>query len=159
MISIVIILFLSVLFFCLFIPDFFVTFKTWFSRIKIGKWTDKDAWRRAVVTCSTRWLKSTPTVKLTDNNRLIIIDILRGNYKRDGIQYWQEAALVLGLSAQYEQTKDEKIKIAIQQLVNQKIKPDGNWVNPILESDGAKCWRHANRCSCRRYQPSFWLFR
>ena len=67
---------------------------------------------------------------------MIIIDILRGNYKRDGIQYWQEAALVLGLSAHYEQTKDEKIKIAIQQLISRKIKPDGNWVNPILESDG-----------------------
>lgn len=136
MMSIVIILFLSVLFFCLFIPDFFVSFKTWFSRIKIGQWKNKESWKMAVQTCSIKWLKSTPTIKLTDNHRLIIIDILRGNYKRDAIQYWQEAALVLGLSAQYQQSKDEKIKSEIQRLIDRKIKPDGNWVNPIMESDG-----------------------
>jgi unsaturated rhamnogalacturonyl hydrolase len=130
------ILLLSILFFFLFLPDFFVTFKIWFSRIKIGKWSNKEVWRKAVTTCSLSWLKNTPTIKLTDNHRLIIIDILRGNYKRDAIQYWQEASLVLGLSAHYHQTKEDKIKTEIQRLLDRKINSDGNWVNPILESDG-----------------------
>ncbi|MBC8882995.1 glycoside hydrolase family 88 protein [Flavobacterium piscinae] len=81
-------------------------------------------------------VKKTPTIKLTDNSRLIIIDLLRGNYKRDAIQHWQEATLVLGLTASYAQTKNEKIKDQVDAYVNRKIKSDGNWVNPITESDG-----------------------
>ena len=45
-----------------------------------------------------RWLIRTPTVRLTDQTRLLWLDMLRGEYRRAAIQHWQEAALVLGLA-------------------------------------------------------------
>lgn len=81
------------------------------------------------------WLTSMPTIKLTDNTRLIIIDILRGNYKRTAIQSWQEAALVLGLTEYYATTKDEKIKKNLDLFVSSKIDSTGNWRKPPNEID------------------------
>jgi unsaturated rhamnogalacturonyl hydrolase len=118
------------------IIDWIPQFTTWQSRIKIGRVTDKKQWQSAVAQKSKQWLKKTPTIKLTDNSRLIIIDMLRGNYKRDAIQHWQEAALVLGLSATYARTNDENTKKQIDKYVNRKIKSDGHFINPITESDG-----------------------
>lgn len=120
----------------LFLPDFYTQFNTWQSRIKIGRYTDRNRWRQDVLKKSIQWLRKTPTIKLTDNSRLIVIDMLRGNYKRDAIQHWQEAALVLGLSATYAKTQDENIKKEIERYIDRKIGADGNWKNPITESDG-----------------------
>ncbi|RAR51141.1 glycoside hydrolase family 88 protein [Flavobacterium lacus] len=132
----IIILLLIALVILVLLIDWIPQFTTWQSRIKIGRVTDTKQWQAAVTQKSLHWLKKTPTIKLTDNSRLIIIDILRGNYKRESIQHWQEAALVLGLTAQYAQTKRENIKQQIDVYVNRKIKPDGHWVHPITESDG-----------------------
>ena len=77
--------------------------RQWQSRIKIGRFSNDEVWKEKVKTIAVRWLKQTPTIKVTDNNRLIIIDILRGNYKRNTIQSWQEAALLLGLN-EYKST-------------------------------------------------------
>jgi len=118
------------------IIDWIPQFNTWQSRIKIGRIIDKEQWQSVVEQKSLQWLKKTPTIKLTDNNRLVFIDILRGNYKRDSIQHWQEAALVLGLTAAYAQTKNETTRKQIENYLNRKIKDDGNWINPITESDG-----------------------
>lgn len=128
--------FLFSIIFIILIIDWIPQFNTWQSRIKIGRLLDKKQWQSVVTQKSLQWLKKTPTIKLTDNNRLILIDILRGNYKRDSIQHWQEAALVLGLTATYAQTKNETIRKQIETYVNRKIKADGNWINPITESDG-----------------------
>lgn len=62
--------------------DFIPQLNTWQSRIKIGRFYNDEVWKEKVKTIAVRWLKQTPTIKVTDNNRLIIIDILRGNYKR-----------------------------------------------------------------------------
>ncbi|WP_396150043.1 glycoside hydrolase family 88 protein [Flavobacterium sp.] len=132
----IIILLLIALVVLVLLIDWIPQFNTWQSRIKIGRVTDKRQWQSVVTQKSLQWLKNTPTIKLTDNNRLIIIDILRGNYKRDSIQHWQEAALVLGLTAEFSQTKKENTKIQIENYIKRKIKSDGNWVNPITESDG-----------------------
>lgn len=116
--------------------DLIPRFNTWQSRIKIGKSRSNEEWQASNVQKSLKWLKKTPIIKLTDNNRFIIIDILKGNYKRAAIQHWQEAALVLGLTAQYAQTNNETIKQHITNYVRRKIKPNGNWFMPITESDG-----------------------
>ena len=115
--------------------DQFPQFYTWQSRIKIGRFTDKKVWIESIENKSIQWLKKTPTIKLTDNNRLIIIDIVKGNYKRSAIQSWQEAALVLGLTAQYEVTKEERLKKAIDVYVKSKISSNGTWNTPVKESD------------------------
>ncbi len=115
-----------------FVPQFYV----WQSRIKIGRWPDRETWRKNVLNVSLQWLKNTPTIKLTDNKRLIVIDMLRGNYKRSAIQHWQQAALVLGLIEAYEKTKDENIKRQINMFVRSKIDASGNWKQTPDAVDG-----------------------
>lgn len=129
--SIIVLLIVSI-----FIIDWIPQLNTWQSRIHIGRFKSNKEWHSKVFNCSKKWLLKTPTIKLTDNNRLIIIDILKGNYKRSAIQSWQEAALVLGLSAQYKKKKDEDIKKLIEKYILTKIDDSGNWKQKINESDG-----------------------
>jgi unsaturated rhamnogalacturonyl hydrolase len=70
----------------------------WAQRIGIGRFPDEAAWRDAAAERAMKWLIRTPTVRLTDQTRLLWLDMLRGEYKRAAIQHWQEAALVLGLT-------------------------------------------------------------
>ena len=70
----------------------------WVQRIGIGRFPDEAAWREAAADRAMKWLIRTPTVRLTDQTRLLWLDMLRGEYKRAAIQHWQEAALVLGLT-------------------------------------------------------------
>ena len=89
----------------------------------MGWLTDLNLWNAKVFEITLKWLKNTPTIKLTDNNRLILIDIVKGNYKRSSIQSWQEAALLLGLN-QYEKAevifRNDK-HLVINNTVTQKI--------------------------------------
>lgn len=126
-----IIIFLLVSFFLVdAIPEFY----TWQSRIKTGGFQDRKSWKDKVLAISKTWLHSTPIIKLTDNNRLIIIDILQGNYKRNAIQSWQEAALVLGLNGYVAATGDYKTRNDIENFFHSKM--DGNgWKIKPTESD------------------------
>lgn len=129
---ILIIAILSIIFFI----DLVIQFSTWQARIKIGRWQEQAQWQKAVQKKALAWLKKTPTVKLTDQNRLIVLDMLKGNYKRSAIQHWQEAALVMGLTEQYRKSVDPKIKNSIDRYFAKKLSADGNWKTPITESDG-----------------------
>ena len=71
---------------------------TWARRIGIGRFPDEAAWLDAAAERAMRWLIRTPTVRLTDQTRLLWLDMLRGEYRHAAIQHWQEAALVLGLA-------------------------------------------------------------
>ena len=115
--------------------DFGIQFNTWQSRIHIGRWKDRDTWTTALSTKSLLWLKKTPTIKLTDNDRLIIVDIIKGNYKRDAIQHWQEAAILLGLVQQFEKTRDQNIREQINTFISSRIETTGNWKTPPQEID------------------------
>lgn len=77
--------------------DAIVLFRTWQSRIFIGR-KKEDSWRNLINRKAEKWALNTPTIKLTDNNRLIVIDMLKGNYRRATIQHWQKAGLILGLT-------------------------------------------------------------
>mgnify|MGYP002623562095 CR=1 FL=1 len=70
----------------------------WAQRIGIGRFPDEAGWREAAAERAMKWLIRTPTVRLTDQTRLLWLDMLRGEYRRAAIQHWQEAALVLGLT-------------------------------------------------------------
>lgn len=108
----------------------------WQSRIKIGRYPDKESWKQKVSEVSKKWLFTTPTIKLTDNTRFIIIDILKGNYKRNAIQYWQEAALLLGLIEEYKSTQSEVTKVIINTYLDNKLNTDGTWKNQPDQIDG-----------------------
>ena len=138
--------------------DFIPQFDTWQSRIKIGQFSDKAIWKQKVLSVTKQWLTKTPTIKLTDNNRLIIFDILKGNYKRNSIQSWQEAALLLGLNDYTIKNNDAKISNQINNFIQIKLDSSGNWkVLPkeidavilgyaILKTDGI---------DVKKYKPAF----
>ena len=123
--------------FIIFLIDAIPQFNTWQSRIKIGRFPNQQIWQEKVLSISKKWLKSTPTIKLTDNNRLIIIDILKGNYKRNAIQSWQEAALVLGLTEYISSTNDSVAQSDIQKFFNSKLNAFGAWKIKPTETDQA----------------------
>lgn len=117
--------------------DFSPQFNTWQSRIKIGRFTNREDWSLKILKLSQKWLQNTPTIPLTDNNRLIIIDMLQGNYKRSAIQSWQEAALVLGLTESLNKTGDNSTQKAIHDFLEKKITSTSGWKEKPTESDHA----------------------
>lgn len=112
-------------------------FQTWQSRIHIGRHANRQNWHKKVLHTSRAWLRNIPTVKLTDNNRLIIIDILRGQYQRAAIQSWQEAALVLGLGEEVRANGNLNMEQQIQQFITAKVTASGKWKVKPAESDHA----------------------
>ena len=113
------------------VPQFII----WQSRIHIGRILDDTLWINKVKAITYTWLLKTPTTKLTDQTRLIFIDMLRGNYKRTAIQDWQQAALILGLNQYYVKVTDDKAKNEILNFIETKINSDGNWKNNPKEID------------------------
>ena len=69
----------------------------WEKRIHIGRWNDLDEWECSVSDVVKKWLIHTPVVKKTDQSRYLLWDKLRGEYKVDTIQIWQEAGLLWGV--------------------------------------------------------------
>lgn len=116
--------------------DLFPQFYTWQSRIHIGRFNSKEIWMDKMEQRALSWLHRTPVIKLTDNKRLLFIDMLRGNYKRAAIQHWQEAALILGLTEAYNKTQNEQIKLKIDTYLDKKIDSTGMWKTPPKEIDG-----------------------
>lgn len=147
-----------ILFTSIFLIDAFLWFYTWQSRIKIGKFVNDEDWQKKVLNKSILWLQKTPTIKVTDNNRLIIIDILKGNYKKNTIQSWQEAALLMGISEQYSKTKNTELQKQMDRFIENKINSSGNWKTPPKEVDSAilaYAVMLAKKENLQRYKPAF----
>ncbi len=89
------------------------------ARFHIGRWTDETEWQAAVTDRAAAWTKKTPTVKITDNSRYVLLDVLNGTYRSAAIQSWQNAALILGLKGR---ASDAALKSALGYL-----NTDGSW--------------------------------
>lgn len=98
--------------------DWYVAIYQWQARIHIGRWSDRLEWQNAINKKAHDWLKHSPTVKTTDNNRLILYDILKGQYHNKTIQSWQDAGLLFGLDK-------KEAEWYVSQKINQK---DGDWI-------------------------------
>ncbi|WP_029906700.1 glycoside hydrolase family 88 protein [Prevotella sp. 10(H)] len=102
--------------------DFVLFFYEWQARIHIGRWNDRLEWQKAIEAKAHKWLRRSPTVKLTDNNYWVLYDVLRGRYRNRTIQSWQAAGLLIAFgkeeSAQYanrvidDDTNDWKVEPA-----------------------------------------------
>ncbi|EJR53261.1 hypothetical protein IIM_02625 [Bacillus cereus VD107] len=114
--------------------DIIPIWKDWLSRIKIGKCTDRDVWSESITSIGIKWINKTPKIKMTDNTRLVVIDMLKGNYVKSAIQHWQEAALALGLS---ECSKKERVKNEVVKFLNSKFDDNGQWITKPQHVDGA----------------------
>lgn len=79
------------------IVDAYIYLYEWQSRIHIGRWSDRKVWRCAVEQKARQWLKKSPTVRTSNNTRLLLWDILRGEFRNKTVQSWQDAGLLLGL--------------------------------------------------------------
>ncbi len=137
--------------------DLYPQLMEWQSRIKIGRWKDRALWADSVLDKSISWLRNTPAVKLRDNSRLIIIDILKGNYKRKSIQNWQQAALFLGLSDGYAKTGDDSILQYLQGFLSSKINEKG-WKQKPADTDIGilgYAFIEAKWLDKRKFRPAF----
>jgi len=114
--------------------DWFPIIDTWQSRIHIGRWKDRGPWISAISRVAENWLRKTPTITLTDNRRLVLADMLRGHYRRDSIQHWQQAALLLGLAEEEKKHPDPKRR---QKLIDfaSTVLISGRWKNQPEEID------------------------
>ena len=138
--------------------DIIPQFNTWQSRIHIGRFKNAQDWEEKVLQTSKKWLKNLPTVKLTDQTRLIFIDILRGNYKRTAIQSWQEAALILGLSKYSSRSNDKNIQQDIQNFIDKKMSSSGKWKIVPTETDQALLaysFLQFNFMDHQKYKPAY----
>jgi unsaturated rhamnogalacturonyl hydrolase len=117
--------------------DLFPQIKDWSSRISIGRHENINTWNKAINNRGSKWLLKTPKIKVTDNTRLVFIDILKGNYSKSAIQHWQEASLLLGISEYLKYNNDPKTKDEIQKYLNTKFDQTGQWIRKPKYIDGA----------------------
>ena len=82
----IIIVFILVILLIPYIVDGISIFKNIVKRRGIGQWNDDSEWINKVTLVNEKWILNTPTVKKTDNDRLIIIDMLKHDYKNNTIQ-------------------------------------------------------------------------
>lgn len=117
--------------------DMIPIFITWLSRIHIGRYNDIEVWNKSITNIGIKWLNRTPKIKVTDNTRLIVIDMLRGNYTKNAIQHWQEASLLLGLTEYLKSNEDKTVKNNIENFLNSKFDNEGQWIDKPEYIDGA----------------------
>ncbi|QNG58482.1 glycoside hydrolase family 88 protein [Bacillus sp. PAMC26568] len=130
---------LIIILICLIIILFDVVpaFHTWVQRIHIGRYTNFYEWNQAISKKGIKWISKTPKIKVTDQTRLVLIDMLKGNYSKDAIQHWQEAALLLGFSEDTDSKNDLVKRKAIIQYLNQKFNSDESWIKKPQYVDAA----------------------
>ena len=130
MIKIIVFIFL-ILSIIIFGVDFYFYMLNRYCRYHIGRWNNYDEWLSNVKNISIKWTRKTPVVKMTDNNRLMVIDMINGKYKNNNIQSWQLGGLLLGLC----ECNNKEAKEAINKLIVKLIDKDGNWVTKPTNVD------------------------
>ncbi|MBT2699447.1 glycoside hydrolase family 88 protein [Bacillus sp. ISL-40] len=117
--------------------DITPVFKDWLKRIKLGRFEDKQLWNKFITEKGVKWLIKTPKIKVTDNTRLILLDILKGNYSKSAIQHWQEASLILGITEYLKYKEDNAVKMGLLNFLNSKFDNTGNWLHKPKNIDAA----------------------
>ncbi|RXR21882.1 glycoside hydrolase family 88 protein [Flavobacterium stagni] len=139
--------------------DAWVHFNIWQSRIKIGRYSNDQQWQQAIQIRAQSWLKNMPVTKLTDNSRLLLWDMLRGNYKRSTIQIWQKAALYIGLIDLAEATKNNELRVEVRNSIQGMFNADGTWKIKPKEMDWVMMSHAVIRIHGRefpeKFQPAF----
>ena len=94
----------------------------------IGRWKSTEEWEKRSENSLALVETCTPTVKITDNSRYMLLDILKGKYRSGTIQSWQKAALILGLLESRDTQEVSAAKAAAGKLLNE----DGTWRKSLL---------------------------
>ena len=120
----IIIVFILVILLIPYIVDGINIFKNIVKRRGIGQWNDDSEWINKVTLVNEKWILNTPTVKKTDNDRLIIIDMLKHDYKNNTIQSWQKGLSYLAYTENFD-----------ARYMNYFIDDHGNWIHKPTEVD------------------------
>ncbi len=107
----------------LFCVDFAFYLHGRYCRFHIGRWSSRETWARAIRSKARRWVRHTPTVKITDNNRYLLFDMLLGAYRSHTIQSWQKAALLLGLF----ESEDPEDRALARRMAEAQLTVEGDW--------------------------------
>lgn len=110
--------------------DFLFYLKGRYCRFHIGRWENHN-WRAAIKKTALKWLRRTPTVKITDNSRYMLLDFVQGKYRSKSIQSWQKAALILGLL----ESDDEVSRSAAKREALNLLDENGEWKEPPVAVD------------------------
>lgn len=122
----------------LFSVDFYIKVIRKFKRMKCGNWNNKSVWIKSIANISGKWIIKTPTVKITDNDRLMLVDMIQGKYKSKTIQTWQKASLLLGLQDYLTKNEDLNLSYKIKQYKNKVLDfNSGLWNEKPDHVDGA----------------------
>lgn len=114
----------------IFAVDVFFWLVDRYCRFHIGRWPDQQVWEDAVYRVAKKWSRKTPTVKITDNSRYVLLDMLSGRYRSQSIQSWQNAAIILGLWEKGDQA-------AARTAAARFLDGTGNWRKPPVAVDAS----------------------
>lgn len=115
---------------CNYAVDFAFYIKNRYCRFHIGRW-ERQNWEAAVEKTARRWVRNTPTVKIMDNSRYMLLDFAQGKYRSKSIQSWQKAALILGLL----ESRDVQSNTIAKQVALDLLDDTGAWKNPPVAVD------------------------
>lgn len=121
----------------IFLVDFFVWFRTWSSRIKIGRYSSVSGWILKSEQVVNRWIKRMPTVKMTDSCRYILLDMVKGKYRNRTIQSWQIAGLMVGMD-------EDTAHRVVDSLIDDRT---GQWLQMPKENDYALLAYEVMKCA------------
>ena len=102
-----------------------------YSHFHMGRWSDLSQWHKYAYRVCGKWAVKTPTLKLREDCRYLLVDKIRGKYGKKMVQSWQKAGCMLGV---HSVDKDSKILVKIK---NQLIDDKGNWKISINRIDYA----------------------
>lgn len=122
-IVIIILLILLMICFVNYAVDFWFYLKNRYCRFHIGRYQNDSQWQDAIEKRAVKWLRKTPTVKITDNSRYMLMDFVSGRYRSHTIQSWQKAALILGLLYSNNQKSSRFAQNAAMDLIDR----NGEW--------------------------------
>lgn len=137
--------------------DIYPKLRDWFFRIHIGRFNDISLWKEAITDRGAKWLVNTPKISVTDNTRLVFIDILKGNYTRSAIQHWQEASLILGSSEYLKYREDIDVKNTTKKYLDSKFDSSGQWLEQPKHIDAAilaYAIMKIDFIDCNKYKPA-----
>ena len=103
--------------------DYYYYLKNRYCRFHIGRYENLEDWHKKVEKRAAKWLTKTPTVKITDNSRYMLLDFVTGKYRSHTIQSWQKAALILGLLTSSNDNYRRQAKETSQMLLDE----NGHW--------------------------------
>lgn len=126
--------------------DFFYYMLDRYGRYHIGQFKNENEWKQKAINKAKKWVKREPTVKVSDNNRYLLIDMLTGKYRNRTIQSWQKGALYLGLMDVDNALVQSSIKTIIK---------DGEWIcKPTNIDCGLLAYAILKNCDPIKVKPA-----